>query len=146
MLQEEDANCGQVSVRSHDDATVDEVYDSYTDDQQNDLDNMKTNGDIYKDLTRSIAPQVFGHDDIKRAVLLMLFGGVHKQTKEASTFTHAGLVLQLMPPSAAQLRSLYSASDLIQHDLPCGQLKHAHCHTPAVVTQPSESLHCWSQI
>ena len=83
-LQEEDGNSGQVSVRSHDDATVDEVYDSYTDDQQLDLDNMKSNGDIYKDLTRSIAPQVFGHDDIKRAVLLMLFGGVHKQTKEAS--------------------------------------------------------------
>ena len=71
-----------MSVRSHDDATVDEVYDSYSDDQQNDLDLMKTNGDIYKDLTRSIAPQVYGHDDIKRAVLLMLFGGVHKQTKE----------------------------------------------------------------
>lgn len=82
--QEEDANAGQVSVRSHDDATVDEVYDSYSMDQQNDLDLMKTNGDIYKDLTRSIAPQVYGHDDIKRAVLLMLFGGVHKQTKEVN--------------------------------------------------------------
>lgn len=83
-LQEEDANAGQVSVRSHDDATQDEVYDSYSDDQQNDLDLMRTNGDIYKDLTRSIAPQVYGHDDVKRAVLLMLFGGVHKQTKEVS--------------------------------------------------------------
>ena len=29
--------------------------------------------------------QVFGHDDIKRAVLLMLFGGVHKQTREVSS-------------------------------------------------------------
>ena len=28
--------------------------------------------------------QVFGHEDIKRAVLLMLFGGVHKQTREVS--------------------------------------------------------------
>jgi len=33
-------------------------------------------------LTKSISPQVYGHDDVKRAVLLMLFGGVHKETKE----------------------------------------------------------------
>jgi DNA replication licensing factor MCM6 len=33
-------------------------------------------------LVSSIAPAVFGHKDIKKAILLMLFGGVHKQTGE----------------------------------------------------------------
>lgn len=37
---------------------------------------------IYLKLTKSLCPSVWGHDSIKQAVLLMLFGGVHKQTKE----------------------------------------------------------------
>lgn len=31
---------------------------------------------------RSIAPNIFGHMDIKRGLLLMMLGGVHKTTKE----------------------------------------------------------------
>lgn len=37
---------------------------------------------IYERLVKSISPTVFGHQDIKRAILLMLFGGVHKKTYE----------------------------------------------------------------
>lgn len=37
---------------------------------------------IYERLVNSVAPTVFGHQDIKRAILLMLFGGVHKETHE----------------------------------------------------------------
>lgn len=82
MMQESDSNCGAANIRAHEDATEEEVYLSYTDDQQTELDQMKANAQIYRDLTKSISPQVYGHDDVKRAVLLMLFGGVHKETKE----------------------------------------------------------------
>ena len=34
---------------------------------------------ICERLMNSVAPTVRGHQDIKRAILLMLFGGVHKQ-------------------------------------------------------------------
>lgn len=44
--------------------------------------NMMNNPNIYTDVARSLAPQVFGAEDIKKAVLLMLLGGVHKQTAE----------------------------------------------------------------
>lgn len=37
---------------------------------------------VYRNITRSIAPGVHGHEDVKRAIALMLFGGVHKQTSE----------------------------------------------------------------
>ena len=37
---------------------------------------------VYQNITRSIAPGVHGHEDVKRAIALMLFGGVHKQTSE----------------------------------------------------------------
>ncbi|DBA75227.1 TPA: MCM DNA helicase complex subunit mcm6 [Trebouxia sp. C0004] len=80
--EESDSNSGAANIRAHEDATEEEVYLSYTEDQQTELDQMKANAQIYKDITKSISPQVYGHDDVKRAVLLMLFGGVHKETKE----------------------------------------------------------------
>lgn len=43
---------------------------------------MTRDDDLYDNLTRSLAPGVHGHIDVKRAILLMLFGGVHKQTPE----------------------------------------------------------------
>ncbi|KAJ2780030.1 MCM DNA helicase complex subunit mcm6 [Coemansia javaensis] len=38
--------------------------------------------DIYPRLVQSIAPTVFGHDEVKRGILLQLLGGVHKRTAE----------------------------------------------------------------
>lgn len=37
---------------------------------------------LYQRMVRSIAPTVFGHEEVKRGVLLMLLGGVHKRTGE----------------------------------------------------------------
>jgi MoxR-like ATPase len=36
---------------------------------------------LYTKLVKSVAPTIFGHDKIKRGILLQLFGGVHKTTK-----------------------------------------------------------------
>lgn len=41
---------------------------------------------VYENITKSIAPGVHGHEDVKRAIALMLFGGVHKQTAEVLDF------------------------------------------------------------
>ncbi|CAM9900936.1 unnamed protein product, partial [Ectocarpus fasciculatus] len=44
---------------------------------------MKNSNNIYTDMVNSVAPTVFGHSEVvKRGVLLMLLGGVHKQTAE----------------------------------------------------------------
>ncbi|CAM9337368.1 unnamed protein product, partial [Scytosiphon promiscuus] len=43
---------------------------------------MKNSSNIYTDMVNSIAPTVFGHSEVKRGVLLMLLGGVHKKTAE----------------------------------------------------------------
>lgn len=37
---------------------------------------------LYGKLVESICPGVFGHHEIKRGILLMLFGGAHKRTPE----------------------------------------------------------------
>ena len=43
---------------------------------------MKQEDDLYTKLARSVAPAVHGHLDIKKGVLLQLFGGIQKRTKE----------------------------------------------------------------
>lgn len=52
-----------------------------------DIQRMRNTPDFFPKLVDSIAPTVFGHQDIKRAILLMLLGGVHK-------FTHEGINLR----------------------------------------------------
>lgn len=37
---------------------------------------------IYSRLVESIAPTVYGHEIVKKGLLLQLMGGVHKQTAE----------------------------------------------------------------
>jgi len=37
--------------------------------------------DFYEKLACSIAPEIFGHDDVKKALLLLLVGGVDKSPK-----------------------------------------------------------------
>ena len=42
---------------------------------------MSNTPNLYSRLVSSICPTVFGHDEVKKGVLLMLLGGVHKTTR-----------------------------------------------------------------
>ncbi|KAI8997384.1 MCM2/3/5 family-domain-containing protein [Pilobolus umbonatus] len=42
------------------------------------LENLKRDPAIYSRLARSIAPEIYGHDDVKKVLLLLLVGGVNK--------------------------------------------------------------------
>ncbi|KLU84671.1 DNA replication licensing factor mcm7, partial [Magnaporthiopsis poae ATCC 64411] len=43
------------------------------------IDQFRVSGHIYEYLAKSIAPEIFGHLDVKKALLLLLVGGVTKQ-------------------------------------------------------------------
>lgn len=43
------------------------------------IDQFRQSGQVYEYLARSIAPEIFGHLDVKKALLLLLVGGVTKQ-------------------------------------------------------------------
>ncbi|KAJ4458434.1 putative DNA replication licensing factor MCM6 [Paratrimastix pyriformis] len=58
------------------------VTPSLTDAQALRILRMSQNPTIYHALAASIAPAVFGHDEVKRGILLQLFGGVKKLTPE----------------------------------------------------------------
>ncbi|KAE8722844.1 DNA replication licensing factor MCM7 [Hibiscus syriacus] len=39
-------------------------------------------GDIYNKLARSLAPEIYGHEDVKKALLLLLVGAPHRKLKD----------------------------------------------------------------
>ena len=43
---------------------------------------MSQTPNLYQKMVETVAPSVFGHQWVKRGVLLMLLGGVHKRTPE----------------------------------------------------------------
>src|SRR5947209_20108413 len=55
---------------------------SLTPSEIEDLKKMVHSDHIYSRLVNSIAPTVFGHEIIKKGILLQLMGGVHKSTPE----------------------------------------------------------------
>ncbi len=61
---------------------------------------------LYQRMTESICPSVFGHLEVKRGVLLMLLGGVHKSTEEATNLRGDLNVCIVGDPSCAKSQFL----------------------------------------
>lgn len=56
--------------------------ESLTEQEFDELKAMIDSDHIYSRLVESIAPTVYGHEIVKKGLLLQLMGGVHKQTPE----------------------------------------------------------------
>ena len=76
------AQHGKINIREDEDQ---DAVSNLTDAERNEILEMKNTKRLYDKLARSIAPSVHGHDEIKRGILLMLFGGVHKSTNEKTS-------------------------------------------------------------
>jgi DNA replication licensing factor MCM6 len=62
--------------------TDENAHDSLTEAEKEELKVMKDTVGLYNLMARSISPMVYGNEEIKKGILLMLFGGVHKKTSE----------------------------------------------------------------
>lgn len=51
-------------------------------DEEEQIARLAEDGDIYNKLARSLAPEIYGHEDIKKALLLLLVGAPHKKLKD----------------------------------------------------------------
>ncbi|KAI3787486.1 hypothetical protein L1987_41992 [Smallanthus sonchifolius] len=51
-------------------------------DEEEQIARLSEDGDIYNKLARSLAPEIFGHEDIKKALLLLLVGAPHRKLKD----------------------------------------------------------------
>lgn len=58
---------------------------------------MRNSAKLYSRMAESICPNVFGHPEIKRGILLMLFGGVHKTTPEGISLRYIPLLVESYP-------------------------------------------------
>lgn len=74
---------------------------------------MKDDPNIYSKLAKCIAPSVYGQDEVKKGILLMLFGGVHKSTKEGIKLRGDLNVCVVGDPSTAKSQFLKYVCQLI---------------------------------
>ncbi|KAI0638417.1 MCM-domain-containing protein [Trametes polyzona] len=84
MVHDADGRAG-TNIRGEEDATEDDgqaFARSLTEPEFEELKHMLESDHIYSRLVESIAPTVYGHEIVKKGLLLQLMGGVHKQTPE----------------------------------------------------------------
>lgn len=60
------------------------TVNNFSPDERKRIVEMSKDEFIYRRMATSIAPTIHGHEDIKRGILLMLLGGVHKKTLEGT--------------------------------------------------------------
>lgn len=86
MVQESDArDASHGDVRgdgNQGEKEQDEYLMSLTEEEREELAEMVHSNHIYANLVDSIAPTVWGHELVKKGILLQLMGGVHKVTME----------------------------------------------------------------
>jgi len=75
---------GSTNIRGEEDGEGDGMLfaKSLTEPEFEELKHMIESDHIYARLVESIAPTVYGHEIVKKGLLLQLMGGVHKQTSE----------------------------------------------------------------
>eukprot|EP00493_Phyllostaurus_siculus_P025987 UN26332 len=62
--------------------------------------------DIYEKIHKSIAPNIFGHDDVKKAIACLMFGGSRKHLRGGTKLRGDINVLLLGDPSVAKSQFL----------------------------------------
>ena len=68
---------------------------------------------LYLKLARSCAPSVFGHDDVKRGLLLGMLGGVDKKTKTGLRLRGEINILLVGDPSTAKSQCLKFTNSIL---------------------------------
>ncbi|KAI3523866.1 hypothetical protein L1887_02331 [Cichorium endivia] len=115
----------------------------FTAEELDEVKQMRNTPDFFNKLVDSIAPTVFGHQDIKRAILLMLLGGVHK-------FTHEGINLRgdinvciVGDPSCAKSQFLKYTTTLVSRSVyTSGKSSSAAGLTATVAKEPETGEFC----
>jgi len=114
------SHLGAVNIREDDEADEanveqeqEEVLASMSEEEKETLIRMRNEPNLYRKLAKSIAPAIFGHEEVKKGILLMLFGGVHKTTPEGISLRGDINVCVVGDPSVAKSQFLKYVTSLV---------------------------------
>ncbi|XP_008783215.2 DNA replication licensing factor MCM6 [Phoenix dactylifera] len=115
----------------------------FTQEEEDEVMRMRNTPDFFNKLIDSICPTVFGHQEIKRAVLLMLLGGVHKLTHEGINLRGDINVCIVGDPSCAKSQFLKYTIGLVPRSVyTSGKSSSAAGLTATVAKEPETGEFC----
>eukprot|EP00033_Pygsuia_biforma_P003674 GCRY01004024.1.p1 GENE.GCRY01004024.1~~GCRY01004024.1.p1 ORF type:complete len:815 (-),score=288.74 GCRY01004024.1:255-2699(-) len=103
----------RLGILSGSEETEREVLESFTSQERDEIENMRNEPRLYQTMVESFAPTIFGHDEVKRGILLMLFGGVHKQTVDNIALRGDINICIIGDPSTAKSQFLKHVCDFL---------------------------------
>lgn len=104
---------------------------------------MKDEDDLFLKISRSMAPSVYGHLDVKKGLILQLFGGVHKKTSEGIKLRGDVNICVVGDPSTAKSQFLkYVCSFLPRSIYTSGKASSAAGLTASVLKDPETGEFC----
>ena len=83
----------------------------YDDAEWDKIRQMTNDHNLYQNLINSLFPNIYGNDEVKRGILLMLFGGVQKTTKEGTMLRGDINCCIVGDPSTAKSQFLKQVAD-----------------------------------
>ena len=139
-----DTRFGFKSLDSVDDEEAEkDVNRMFTLHERHEVINMRQQDDLYTKLARSIAPSVYGHLDVKKGVLLQLFGGIQKKTKEGIKLRGDINICVVGDPATAKSQFLkYICSFLPRAIYTSGKASSAAGLTASVLKDPETGDFC----
>lgn len=133
-----DQKQSMVDARTDPEVTPEEVETELGPHIMQQLKTMGRRTDIYHALARCIAPGVYGHEDVKKAVLLMLVGGVNKVTPEGIRLRGDINVAIVGDPSTAKSQVRQRCPDV------CSSPETLHmCSSKAILIPVACCLELW---
>lgn len=91
--------------------TAEDMKARMTEDEWNKVYEMSRDPKLYSNLMNSLFPSIYGNEEVKRGVLLQLFGGVGKTTHEKTTLRGDINVCIVGDPSTAKSQLLKQVAD-----------------------------------
>jgi len=110
-VQSASASRGGGSASNRVEATPQEIKDKMSPAEWNIVYSMSQDQRLYQNLINSLFPTIHGNEEVKRGVLLMLFGGVPKRTGEGTTLRGDINVCVVGDPSTAKSQFLKQVAD-----------------------------------
>uniref|UniRef100_T1IST8 DNA replication licensing factor MCM6 n=1 Tax=Strigamia maritima TaxID=126957 RepID=T1IST8_STRMM len=94
-----------------DNMSAESIKKQMSEDEWQKVFDMSRDKNLYQNLITSLFPTIHGNDEIKRGILLMLFGGVAKTTVEKTTLRGDVNICIVGDPSTAKSQFLKQVSD-----------------------------------